>query len=163
MLAQDICLELEPHVASAIASLAAELRLVDISDYIAYLRMERFSCIADIVRDAAELYFTPGFVEFGMDGEVAAEWGAAPEVTLMLVINSARAKAHVALKLCTDHAEVKLGYVNFAAAFEARHDRVRLFLDDIADNMTGMRRLSPRTSLFRGFRPAGLPDGEGLI
>jgi hypothetical protein len=56
-----------------------------------------------------------------------------------------------------------LGYVNFATAFEARHDRVRLFLDDIANNMTGMRRLSPRTSLFRGLRPIGLPDGESLM
>jgi hypothetical protein len=114
MLAQEICLELEPYVAKAISGLAAELRLVDIADYIAYLRMERYGCIADIVRDAAELYFTPGYIEFAMDGEASAEWGTAPEVTLMLLINSARAKAHIALKLCEHHAEIKLGYVNFA-------------------------------------------------
>lgn len=144
MLAQDICLELEPHVAAAIARLAAELRLVDIGDYIAYLRMEQFGCIADIVREASELYFTPGFIEFGMDGEASADWGAAPEVTLMLVINSARAKAHVALKLCTDHAEVKLGYVNFDSAFEEHHDRANLLVDDIAYNTIGFRRLPGR-------------------
>ncbi|MFZ2100360.1 MAG: hypothetical protein WAU86_07335 [Oricola sp.] len=140
MLAQDICLELEPHVASAIASLAAELRLVDISDYIAYMRMEQFSCIADIVREAADLFFTPGFVRFDMDGEASADWGAAPEVTLMLVINSARATAHVALKLCTDHAEVKLGYVNFSEDLQGRNDKAWLFIDDIAGNrIRGMR------------------------
>lgn len=153
MLAQDICLELEPHVATAIASLAAELRLVDIGDYIAYLRMERFGCIADIVRDASELYFTPGFIEFGMDGEASADWGSAPEVTLMLVINSARATAHVALKLCTDHAEVKLGYVNFNVALEAHSDRANMLVDDIADNMLGMRRLPRRAAM----RPDSLP------
>lgn len=139
MLAQEICLELEPHLARAISSLAAELRLVDISDYIAYLRMEQYGCVADIVRDAADLYFTPGFVEFGMDGEASAEWGAAPEVTLMLVINSARAKAHVALKLCEHHAEIKLGYINFATEFEARSDRVHLLLEDIAENRMNWR------------------------
>ncbi len=144
MLAQDICFELEPHVASAIANLAAELRLVDISDYIAYLRMEQFGCIADIVHDASELYFTPGFVRFDMDGEASADWGAPPEVTLMLVINSARAKTHVALKLCTDHAEVKLGYVSFAAALEGRHDRVDLLVEDIAANMVRPRRPAAR-------------------
>ena len=48
MLAQEICLELEPYVAKAISGLAAELRLVDIADYIAYLRMERYGCVADI-------------------------------------------------------------------------------------------------------------------
>lgn len=141
MLAQDICLELEPHVAAAIASLAAELRLVDIGDYIAYLRMEQFECIADIVREASELYFTPGFIEFGMDGEASADWGTAPEVTLMLVINSARATAHVALKLCTDHAEVKLGYVNFNSALENHRDRASLLVDDIAYNMIRFRKL----------------------
>jgi hypothetical protein len=150
MLAQDICLELEPHVAAAIASLAAELRLVDIGDYIAYLRMERFGCIADIVRDASELYFTPGFIEFGNDGEASAEWGTAPEVTLMLVINSARAKAHVALKLCTDHAEVKLGYVNFDSAFDEHHDRASLLVDDIAYNMVRYRRLPGRSQMRPG-------------
>ena len=150
MLAQDICLELEPHVASAIASLAAELRLVDISDYIAYLRMEQFSCIADIVREAADLYFTPGFVRFDMDGEASADWGAAPEVTLMLVIDSARAKAHVALKLCTDHAEVKLGYVNFSEDLQARDDKTWLFIDDIAGNrIRGLRQPLPKPQNFQ--------------
>lgn len=144
MLAQEVSLELEPHVARAISSLAAELRLVDISDYIAYLRMEQYGCVADIVRDAADLYFTPGYVDFAMDGEVSAEWGSAPEVTLMLVINSARAKAHVALKLCEQHAEIKLGYVNFASEFETRHDRVHLLLEDIHQN-----RLDYRARHFR--------------
>ena len=157
MLAQDICLEIEPHVAAAIANLAAELRLVDIGDYIAYLRMERFGCIADIVREASELYFTPGFVEFAMEGEASADWGTAPEVTLMLVINSARAKAHVALKLCTEHAEVKLGYVSFDTAFEEHQDRVRLLIDDIANNMLGLRRLPGRPAM----RPGSLP-GPGF-
>jgi len=154
MLAQEICLELEPHVARAISSLAAELRLVDISDYIAYLRMEQYGCVADIVRDAADLYFTPGFVEFAMDGEASAEWGEAPEVTLMLIINSARAKAHVALKLCEQHAEIKLGYVNFTAEFETRHDRVLMLLEDIANNRMDYRgRLLPRQFIPLPDRP----------
>lgn len=155
MLAQEICLELEPHLAEAISSLAAELRLVDISDYIAYLRMEQYGCVADIVRDAADLYFTPGYIEFGMDGEAAAEWGTAPEVTLMLVINSVRAKTHVALKLCEHHAEIKLGYVSFASEFEARHDRVNLLLDDITRN-----RMSGR-GLHHGWQHNGLANRLG--
>lgn len=141
MLAQEICHEIEPHLAAAIANVAAELRLVDIGDYIAYLRMERFDCIAEIVREASEIYFTPGFIEFGNDGEASAEWGCPPEVTLMLVINSARAKAHVALKLCTDHAEVRLGYINFDRYFEGQRDKAALLVDDIWENMIGTHRL----------------------
>ena len=151
MLAQEICLELEPYVAKAISGLAAELRLVDIADYIAYLRMERYGCVADIVRDSADLYFTPGYIEFAMDGESSAEWGTAPEVTLMLLINSACAKAHIALRLCEHHAEIKLGYINFASELEAREDRGNLLLDDIADN-----RMDRRARLFRPWQMGGI-------
>ena len=130
---------METCVAEAIANLVAELRLVDIADYIAYLRMERFGCIADIVHNAAELYFTPGFIEFGMDGEAVAEWGAPPEVTLMLILNSCQARVHVALKLCVDHAEVKLGFIDFAANGVNPSNRAGLLADDIASNMIGVR------------------------
>jgi hypothetical protein len=143
MLVQDLALEMENTVADALAPLAAELRLVDMGDYIAYLRMERFGCIADIVRNAAELYFAPGYVEFNMDGEATADWGAPLEVTLMLVIRGARANAHVALKLCEFHAEVKLGYIDITPEFSAEYDRALALENDIADNRLGWRARLP--------------------
>lgn len=135
MLTQIISPELEAFVADAVAHLAAELRLVDLGDYVAYMRMDRLCCIADIVRDAGELFFAPGFVEFDMDGDAAAEWGATPEVTLMLVLTGMRTKTRVTLTLCEDHAEVKLGYVDIAEAFRGRNDQAALLVDDITDNM----------------------------
>lgn len=150
MLTQTIDHEIESLVADSIAQLAAELRLVDISDYIAYLRMERFGCVADIVRDAAELFFAPGFVTFDGDGEASADWGAAPEVTLMLVLNGARTRAHVALKLCEDHAEVKLGYIDSALVLENGTDRTLLLADDISDNILGLRRKTARLTPRHG-------------
>lgn len=139
MLIQEICYELEAAIAEALARVAADLRLVDIGDFIAYLRLEQYSCLTDIVQNAAELYFTPGYVEFAGEGEISAEWGQAPEVTLMLVINSMKATAYVALKLCEDHAEIKLDYVNFSVPFEHDSDRVNLLIEDITANMIGYR------------------------
>lgn len=141
MLAQDVCTELETFVANAISRLVAELRLIDIGDYIAYLRMEQFRGVADLVHNAAELYFTPGYVEFAMEGEAVTEWGRAPAATLMLRINSLMGRAHVAVKLCEDHAEVRLTYVDFAESIGASPDRVRLFAEDVAANMIGARHL----------------------
>ena len=43
----------EALVASAIQEVVSELRMVDVVDYIAFIRMERFGNISDIVDSAA--------------------------------------------------------------------------------------------------------------
>lgn len=156
MLAPESCTDLESFVARALSRLAAELRLVDIGDYIAYLRMERYSCVADIVHNAADFYFTPGFVEFAMDGETTADWGRSPEVTLRLVINSARGIAHVAMRLCDHHAEVKLDFVDYHESLRHRLDRGELLASDIAGNMIGFSAaVLPPAGTGAGLRPLG--------
>ena len=52
-------------VADAIGEVVSELRLVDAADYIAFIRLEHFACISDIVDSAAELYFMPGTLRLG--------------------------------------------------------------------------------------------------
>ncbi len=53
----------EVIVANAIQQVVSELRLVDVADYIAFMRLESFASIADIVDSAAELYFMPGTLQ----------------------------------------------------------------------------------------------------
>lgn len=43
-------------VANAIKEVVSELRLVDAIDYIAFIRLEQFGCISDIVDSAADSF-----------------------------------------------------------------------------------------------------------
>ena len=56
-------------VAKAIENVVAELRMVDVADYVAYIKLERFANISDLVASAAELYFMPGTLRLGHGGE----------------------------------------------------------------------------------------------
>ncbi|WP_421855265.1 hypothetical protein [Oricola sp.] len=160
MLKQNLTVELESFVGEAISHLAAELRLVDLADYVAYLRMNHMSCIADIVRDASELFFTPGYVQFANDGDYVTEWGSQPEVTLMLVLCGPRTRTHVALKLCDDHAEVRLGYIDPVNGFERRDTHGALLADDIADNLLDYRRRPLPAASWLGEPGTDLPAPE---
>ncbi|MFB2603401.1 hypothetical protein ACE04B_15540, partial [Rhizobium phaseoli] len=70
----------EKILADAISPVATELRLLDASDLISLLRFEYYGNLADLVASAAELFFHPGTVNFGLGGNYTLEWGGKPEV-----------------------------------------------------------------------------------
>ncbi|HEY4848868.1 MAG TPA: hypothetical protein VIH87_14060 [Methylocella sp.] len=61
---------------------AAELRLVDVADYIAYIRDQKFANIQDIVNSSVELFFKPGTLSFGWAAEFELDWNSLPVITL---------------------------------------------------------------------------------
>ena len=70
----------EVIVAKAIESVVSELRMVDVADYVAYIKLERFANISDLVASAAELYFMPGTLRLGPPRQTAEapHWGLTP-------------------------------------------------------------------------------------
>ncbi len=67
---------------SAFEPVAAELRLVEAADYIAYIHQEKFANIHDIVNSSVELFFQPGTLIFGWSAEYELDWNRAPVVKL---------------------------------------------------------------------------------
>jgi hypothetical protein len=65
-------------------SVAAELRLVDVADFIAYIHAEKFANIQDIVNSSVELFFKPGTLSFGWDAEFELDWNNLPVITLAM-------------------------------------------------------------------------------
>jgi hypothetical protein len=61
---------------------AAELRLVDVADFVAYIHAEKFANIQDIVNSSVELFFKPGTLSFGWSAEFELEWNSLPVITL---------------------------------------------------------------------------------
>src|SRR5687768_2188845 len=89
----------EVIVAEAIRDLVGELRLVDVADYIAFIRLEHFATVSDIVDSAAELFFMPGTLKLGHGGEAHVGWTETPRIVLDLELRPVGATVYFALSL----------------------------------------------------------------
>ena len=100
-------------VAKAIEEVVSELRLVDVADYIAFIRLEHFACLSDIVDSAAELFFMPETLRLGHGGEAHVGWTENPRIVLDLELRPRGATVYFALSLTALHASVEVNYVAF--------------------------------------------------
>lgn len=103
----------EAIVAEAIKDVVGELRLVDVADYIAFIRLEHFSTVSDIVDSAAELFFMPGTLRLGHGGEAHVGWAEVPRIVLDLELRPSGATVYFALSLEDARASVEVNYVSF--------------------------------------------------
>ncbi|ASY61709.1 OrfY [Sinorhizobium sojae CCBAU 05684] len=105
--------EREKIVAEAIRPVATELRLIDAADLIALLRFESYASLADLVESAAELYFQPGTVNFGLGGNYSLDWNRCPEITLDLELKPRGVTVYVRLVLAGETAGIEISHINF--------------------------------------------------
>ncbi|SMH51935.1 hypothetical protein [Mesorhizobium australicum] len=103
----------EALVANAIQEVVSELRMVDVVDYIAFIRMERFGNISDLVESAAELYFMPGTLKLGHGGEAQVAWSSPPKIVLDLELRPSGATVYFSLTLTDEYAGIEVNYVSF--------------------------------------------------
>lgn len=120
-------LDRERVLAEGLDQVAAELHLVDPQDYVAFIRMELFGNIANIVNSSTELYYQPGTLKFGMSGEANVRWGEPTQVLLDMEFDHQGVKAYFRLMLAGDQAGVELTYLSFSApATDPGHNTQRL-------------------------------------
>lgn len=100
-------------VANAIRAVANELRLVDVADYIAFIRLESLASVADIVESAAELYFMPGTLRLGHGCDARVSWSGSPRISLDLELRPGGVTVYFTLELSDDNAAVEVNYVAF--------------------------------------------------
>jgi len=105
--------EREIIVAKAMEGVANELRLIELSDYVAFIRLESMASIADIVESAAELYFMPGTLRLGHGCEAHVNWTEAPRIVLDLELRPIGATVYFKLSLSAFQAGVEVNYVSF--------------------------------------------------
>lgn len=105
--------EREEILAEAIKPVAGELRLLDAADLISLLRFEQYGNLADLVSSAAELYFHPGTVNFGLGGDYKLDWGGPAEVTIDLEIKPRGVTVYAKLALAENHAGIEINHIAF--------------------------------------------------
>jgi hypothetical protein len=135
----------EKIIAEGVRSLAAELRMVDVIDLVAYVRTLNFANIGDLIASAVELHFKPGTLWFGHAGEIKLEWYGRPVVSLDMELHHMQISAYFRLILDAFSAGVEINYINFGDGVgdpEQNTKRLALAVDDA--------RVIPSPSLRRG-------------
>jgi hypothetical protein len=125
-------LEREGALADGLVHVAAELRLVDPQDYVAFVRLELFGNIANIVNSSTELYYQPGTLKFGMSGEADISWGEPTRVILDMEFDYQGVKAYFRLLLDAEGAAVELTYLSFEGASSDPESNTQRLRDAIA-------------------------------
>jgi hypothetical protein len=92
---------------------ATELRLVDLADYVAFIRMGHLANLADLVEPDAERFFMPGTLRLGHGGDVQLDWTGEPKVCLDLELKPRGATVYFTLTLAAATAGAGVNYVAF--------------------------------------------------
>jgi hypothetical protein len=103
----------EKIIAEGVRHLAAELRMIDVVDLVAYLHSLNFANIGDLIASAVELHFKPRTLWFGHAGEIKLDWYGRPVVSLDMELHHLEISAYFRLILDAFTAGVEITYINF--------------------------------------------------
>ena len=120
-------------VANAIEPVVGELRLIDVADYIAFIRLEHFACLSDLVDSAAELYFQPRMLRLGHGGEAHVDWSGSPRIVLDLELRPRGVTVYFQLSLTGQGTSVVINYVSFEKPGETPEHNTALLEDAIEE------------------------------
>jgi hypothetical protein len=108
--------ERERVLADGLKEVAAELRLIDPADFVAFIRTERHGNISTLVNSATEMYFKPGIITFGRAGRVDLRWDGNPSISLDMEFHHQRIDVFFQLVLESAQAGVDIHYISFGGA-----------------------------------------------
>jgi len=126
-------LEREKALAEGLREVASELRLVEASDYVAFIRTGQFANVSSLVSSSTELFFKPGTVRFGCSGDVDLRWDGTPSITLDMEFSHMRVNVHFRLLLEALQAGVEIDYITFEGASADADENTQRLVAAIAD------------------------------
>lgn len=123
----------EKLLADGMREVAAELRLIDAADLVAFIRMGQFGNVRTLVNSSTEMYFKPGTVSFRQSGEVNLGWTGEPCIMLDMEFHHRMVEVFFRLVLEAKGAGVEIEYISFGCPPAEPGDHARRLMDAIAD------------------------------
>jgi hypothetical protein len=112
---------------------ADELRLVDLADFVSYIRSEQFANIEDILNSSVELYFKPGTLTFGWAADLAVDWDRPPRIILDMEFRHLSVLAFFGLAIEAQDASVEIRFISFEDAANDPAENTRRLVEAIED------------------------------
>jgi hypothetical protein len=116
----------ERILAETMRDLATDLRLIDLADFAAFIRLGQFGNVEHLVNSSVELYFQRGTLRFGSSAEAEVGWSSEPRVVLDMVFEADTLSIYFRLVLGQKRAAVEIDYITFSdAALDAEENTLR--------------------------------------
>lgn len=110
---KDFLRDREQTLAYSLREVAAELRLIEAADFVAYIRTEQFANIRTLVNSSTEMFFKPGTIRFGASADLVLDWGRAPSIMLDMEFHHLKVDVYFRLLLESLSAGVEINYISF--------------------------------------------------
>ena len=117
----------------AFEPVAAELRLVDVADFISYIHAGKLANIQDIVNSSVELFFKPGTLTFGWDAEFELDWNSLPVITLEMEFRHRSVWLVFKLILRALQTNVTVKYLSLGKTSDDPRQDIATLIETIAD------------------------------
>ena len=139
----------EKALAEGVKDVATELRLVDVGDLIAFIRMGQFANIQDLVESSVELFFKPGALTYAWAADLELSWATPPMIFLDLEFRHLSVTVFFSLALRPGSASVQIHDVRFEHPSEDPAENTRQLVAALADARLepGHGENQPRASL----------------
>jgi hypothetical protein len=120
-------------IGEGIKEVASELRLIDLADFVSFIRLGQFANIQDIVSSSIELYFKHGTLTYACAADFELEWDSSPAVYIGLEFCHQQIIAAFNLALRARDASVDLWSISFDGDFKGAETEVDRLAAAIAD------------------------------
>jgi hypothetical protein len=119
-------------LAEGVKEVAAELRLVDLADFVTFIHREQFANIQDIVNSSVELFFKHGTLTYGAMAAFDLDWDRPPTVTLGMEFHYQSVTILFDLMLQAQDAGVEIRAISFSDTLTSMEEETKNFVDAIA-------------------------------
>jgi hypothetical protein len=119
-------------LAEGVKDVAAELRLVDLADFVTFIHREQFANIQDLVNSSVELFFKHGTLTYGAMAAFELEWDRPPTVTLGMEFHYKSVTILFDLMLQTYDAGVEIRAITFGEPQTSTEEETKALIRAIA-------------------------------
>lgn len=130
-------LDREKILGEAVKSVAAELRLVDLSILARMIHLEQHANIADLVASSCELFFREGTLVYGSRAQVDLKWGEIPVVVFDLEFSHRGVNVFFSLALRPLNAAVDIHAITFDGPSRSPDENTQAMAEALDDARIG--------------------------
>ena len=105
--------EREKILAECVREVAADLRLIELSDLVAHLKTMQIASVDMLVQSSVELWFKRDTLQFAHSGNVQLSWDTQPQILLDMEFHYMSVHVYFQLVLEAKRAAIDISFISF--------------------------------------------------